>query len=276
MVPPKSETLSETLIRKIAKSRDMFETPELNECIMAQGLGLREAGDLSAYIAVRCIFIERNCLRNLAGLVQLSALRYVGASFNLIETLDLRILDSLKYLEELHVSGNQITRVISPTDRNGVLRILRVSSNRLTEFPDLSSLDGLEIVDLSHNYIACDSKSAYTVFLTDILPKGIKQLYLKSNPFLGMIKNYKALTIASLRTLVFLDNSEVKPGDSAVAVAEITGGPKEASTLRRQQIQNAQSKRDKELKDFRSFQGSYGEVEELRRELMCFIDQSVN
>lgn len=252
------------LIKKISRSRNMYESPELNDSLYCHNLGITNVGDLSAFINVSSLILEQNMIKTLSWVASLRKLKYLNLNCNGLNELDLS--SGLESLEELHVTGNSISRVSCPAQIP--LRVLKVGHNKLTEFPDLSSLINLECLDLSNNYIASDN---YNHFLTCLIPRNIKQLYLSPNPFVANVSRYRQVTMVTYRGLNYIDNSPVSVEEIEIARAELAKGPDAANAVRRCHIESRQREMELQMIRFREFQNSYNEMDELAKELRRFI-----
>ncbi|XP_078076963.1 malignant fibrous histiocytoma-amplified sequence 1 [Mustelus asterias] len=98
--------------------------------------------------------LDRNRLKNVAGLLKLSNLKILILSKN--ELVDFPSgIGALRYLEKLHLNQNKIYRIPEGIfSRLPGLKHLKLNNNRLTDFPgDLICCKELQYLNLSHNVI---------------------------------------------------------------------------------------------------------------------------
>ena len=202
--------LDKQLILSVAKSRDIYETPELNDNLFLHGLGISSISHLPEYINIVFLSLEQNSLTSLSVLNQFVNLRYLNVNNNSITSIDFRSdLGNLDQLEQLHASHNSIQNfvceIFSPK-----LKILNLSHNKLNRFPNVSMMECLEVFNVSRN--AIDDKDILDS-LKIFLPKTLKQLYLGPNPFVSSIPRYRRTVLSTLANesirLTYFDNAFV-------------------------------------------------------------------
>ena len=259
------QELSHQLVRKYAKERGMYETPDLNESLLVHNLGIQRMSDKLLFSNVTCLFLENNCLRSLAGVDKaFPKLRYLNVNHNLLDFLDI----CLEGLEELHACHNHIAGVRGDRAIRS-LRVMRLAYNKLCSVADLSEFKRLEVLDLSYNHIIASVEE-----LVKCIPSSVLQLYLSPNPFIAHIPLYRQTILAAFPTLVFLDTEAVTESSRAIAQAQLVGGKDAAADLRRQHGEAIRKSLAIQLGKFRDFQASYSaseyELDQLRREIKLF------
>jgi len=263
--------LDASLIAKVAKKRNMYETPELNECIYAHNLSVSVLGNLTAFNNVTTVCLGRNAIRSLNGIENLPLLKYLNVNYNLLECVDFAVqLAFLPFLEELHASNNIISELVLPATGQSKLRVLKLDRNRFKALPDTSCFTSLEVLDVSNNIV--DSVADFDNFLKACIPKNLKQFYISPNTFMGSIKRFRQLVITSCRGLVFLDDARVTPEEIEIADAELAGGQEAVKLVRKHQAESLISRSEASMKAFREFQKSYDDSDQLRRELLLFVN----
>ena len=263
--------LDASLIAKVAKKRNMYETPELNECIYAHNLSVSVLGNLTAFNNVTTVCLGRNAIRSLNGIENLPLLKYLNVNYNLLECVDFAVqLAFLPFLEELHASNNIISELVLPATGQSKLRVLKLDRNRFKALPDTSCFTSLEVLDVSNNIV--DSVADFDNFLKACIPKNLKQLYISPNTFTGSIRRFRQLVITSCRGLVFLDYARVTPEEIEIADAELAGGQEAVKLVRKHQAESLISRSEASMKAFREFQKSYDDSDQLRRELLLFVN----
>jgi hypothetical protein len=128
----------------------------------------------------------------------------------------------------------------------------------------------LEVLDVSNNIV--DSVADFDNFLKACIPKNLKQFYISPNTFMGSIKRFRQLVITSCRGLVFLDDARVTPEEIEIADAELAGGQEAVKLVRKHQAESLISRSEASMKAFREFQKSYDDSDQLRRELLLFVN----
>jgi hypothetical protein len=261
--------LDESLVNRNLKARELYETPEFNQCLMMHRLSISHIGNISAYVNVTSLFLEHNRLDSLTGLNQLPKLKYLNANANLIKTLDLTQLD-LPELEELHVAGNHISDIIPPERDVERLRAIRLSRNRLTRLPPLNFLPSLQILDISQNPINALSTDEYKTYLLSLSPT-LAQLYIAPSDLTNQIPLFRKVTITTLPRLVFFDERPVTPDEIELAAAELSGDSERIKSVKTMQKQRAH----KEVRDRIKTYGEYEKTNQknLRDELRDFVKQ---
>ena len=204
-------TLDKQLILRIAKSRDIYETPELNETLFLHQLCITCISPLLEYHQIEFLSLEQNSLTSMCGISQFPNLRYLKLDHNLLTCV---CLDPFPRLEQFHASHNSITRLDFST-KNENLKILKLCHNKLSMIPDVSNLESLEVLDVSRNII-------HELALDRLRrPSSLKQLYLSPNPFISSVRNYRKSLLAHLACmsihLTYLDTSFVTEEESAIA-----------------------------------------------------------
>lgn len=99
-------------------------------------LGWNSIRDISAIAGMKQLVslgLWNNQIKNIDAVAQLANLQYLDIANNQVASLD--ALAQLHNLQEFWANGNQITS-ISPLDPDGVLRILMISDNPLTDYPE--------------------------------------------------------------------------------------------------------------------------------------------
>jgi hypothetical protein len=203
--------LDKQLILSVAKSRDIYETPDLNDNLFLHGLGISSISHLPEYTNIVFLSLEQNSLTSLSVLNQFLNLRYLNVNNNSITSIDFWVdLGNLDQLEQLHASHNSIQNFVCEIFSPPKLKILNLSHNKLNRLPNVSMMECLEVFNVSKNAIDdCDIVNSLKIYL----PKTLKQLYLGPNPFVSSIKRYRRTVLSTLAnesiTLTYFDNAFV-------------------------------------------------------------------
>lgn len=86
------------------------------------------------------------------------------------------------------------------------LTTLQLQNNEISDIEELRNCPTIKILDLSNNKI---SDGEQTLDILAGMPE-LRCLYLKGNPVVQTIKNYRRTVISRLKTLAFLDDRPVK------------------------------------------------------------------
>ena len=272
--------LNEELVRRHSSERSLYATPELNESLFVHHLSISRIGDISGYINVTTLCIESNKLRNLNGLSQMPNLKYLNVNFNLIETLDFsdNVFNNPR-LQEFHALGNSITTILPPEGDILSLKMLKINKNRLTDLVDLSFLPSLEVLDISSNHFSLSTETAtaeFEDFLSQKLSRSVKQLYVSPNDFVGSVRHFRARTIVACPQLIYLDKCSVSAEERELAVAELSQDSNSIRAVREAHKLKSVKEMDDRIKNLREFQKTYSEVDQLRRELLSFVNHSLS
>ena len=257
--------IAEAEVKQLCKARGMYETPELNETLILHGLGIMYIGNLSNYINITCLMLNGNQLSSIEDLLQFPNLKYLNLNDNCVKKAEFdRLLENAPFLEELHMCGNKLAH-FGVTFRHK-LRVLNLRKNNLTEFPDFSCLEKLEIVDIRDNFIHQENMFDS---LRSLLPASILQLYMHNNEFIAKEKNYRKKCINMIPSLIFLDASAVSAEERELAEACLIGLSEEEVRKKHAQIRRAA--RDEILLSFRRFQRNSDELVQLAREIEFIV-----
>ena len=280
----------------MSRSRGMYETPDLNDSLLAHNMGITRFPPLPSYCNVVFLFLEKNSISHIENLRYFPKLKYLNLNFNRIERIDFNVdFIGLPELEEIHLSGNRIHHITPVDGDTGLcltLKKLKLNKNKLIALPDFSAFRALELLDLSDNAIArvgCTLDSGDGGFLSYVsihLPQSLLQLYLSPNEFIGHIKNYRKIVITELPQLTFFDKSFVTKDEVELAVAQLTGDKDAIQAVRMKQLESKMADAENCVNNFRQFQQLHmvdtkppidivpDDIEALQSEIAALIDQS--
>ncbi|KAH6945565.1 hypothetical protein HPB50_009016 [Hyalomma asiaticum] len=111
--------------------------------------------DVSAAKRLHWLYIRRNHIKSLQGMLALPSLRELDLRFNAIETIDENYLSGMGYLRILRLSANKIQHLPNALFKDArKLKYAEFRSNRIQTINALfNDLRYLEVLDLSHNVI---------------------------------------------------------------------------------------------------------------------------
>ena len=234
-------------LKKICREMDMYSTPELNDRMYLHYRGfLRITEDIGHYFGLKVLYLEGNGLTKIENLEKLVDLRCLYVQENCI--FELSGLDTLENLDTLNVCNNQIDRL---SNLGGLKRLgsLLAARNRFKTAEDVAGVlecPTTSVLDLKDNRIE-DPK-----IIEDVLMKlpNLKVLYLKGNPVVNKIRNYRKTLIAKLGALTYLDDRPVFDNERRTAEAWLRGGT-DAEKAEREAIRV--EKREKDERNFLAF-----------------------
>ncbi|XP_045602125.2 uncharacterized protein Phlpp [Procambarus clarkii] len=138
-----------------------------------------DAGSPKVTLSLQELYAAANRLKDLASLQHCRALRILHAPYNRISNLQDRLVWSWELLEELVLSGNQLTVVPAGVSRLRRLRVLKVHSNPLQCLPRLAHLSALKVVDASHCQLG-------RIELEELVSPGLVALDISGNTALSL------------------------------------------------------------------------------------------
>jgi len=242
-------TLDKGLILSVAKSRDIYETPELNDSLFLHGLGIKAVSPLPEYTHVEFLSLAENCLTSVSDLSQFPNLVFLNVSNNAITEIDIRLFPKL---EQLHACHNSLTS-FSVIEKNPTLKLVKLSHNKLTSFPDISNLVSLEVLDVAKNLI-----HEMDLSNSSILPFSLRQLYLSPNPFVARVRNYRKTILSEFCRfcrLSYLDNSFVTEMELAIA----NSSSEKENAIRQQFALSRRQELNQRVSDLRDLQLMFDE-----------------
>ncbi|KAG7158609.1 phosphatase PHLPP-like protein-like [Homarus americanus] len=138
-----------------------------------------DAASPKVTLSLQELYAAANKLRDLTPLQHCRALRILHAPYNRINSLQDRLVWSWELLEELVLSGNQLTAVPAGVSRLRRLRVLKVHSNPLQSLPRLAHLSALKVVDASHCQLG-------RIELEELVSPGLVALDISGNTALSL------------------------------------------------------------------------------------------
>lgn len=227
-------------LRDLCVELELYETPELNTTLYVHFKGFSKIENLDAYVNLRCLFLDNNCITKIENLDALTQLKTLCLQHNQIEKIE--NLDNLKELVSLNLSNNRI-KVIENLGELKNLQTLNLANNFLEDEKSLVGLldcQSLTNIDLSSNKIPYSEDIASIFFAM----KNLACLYLRNNPIIPNFPNYRKMMTASIPTLMYLDDRPITPLDRLLAEAFAKGG-REAEKEAREKYN--EEKRQKEI-----------------------------
>lgn len=232
--------MTSEVLREICKEHKLYRTPHLNDKLYCNFKGFRKIGpDLGKYTGLRALFLEGNALESMDGLPLLKELRCLYLQQNLLTRIS--NLEGLEHLDTLNLSSNCIAHIENLACCPN-LKTLQIDRNHLTDAKSVehvANCNGLQTLDLQHNRI---DDPAVLVVLESI--PDLKCLYLKGNPVVSKLKNYRKTIISQMKSLLYLDDRPVFEKDRRLSEAWAGGGI-DAERQEREKIQQEAAERDR-------------------------------
>lgn len=218
--------------------------------VRASGGRIQQSGQVCALtLHLVCLSLSCRCVcegfRKIEGLDQMKELRCLYLQENQISTIE--GISSLTDLDTLNLNQNVLTSLdgLAPLAK---LNSLLVQGNKLKSLASVAgvlAVPSIGVLDLSRNNIEEEG-------VLDILSQlpNLKVLYLKDNPCVGAIANYRKRVVSAIPTLTYLDDRPVFEEERRTADAWARGG-KAAEQAERKKFE--QEKAEKEERNFRAF-----------------------
>eukprot|EP00192_Tetraselmis_astigmatica_P012865 CAMPEP_0117671370 /NCGR_PEP_ID=MMETSP0804-20121206/13295_1 /TAXON_ID=1074897 /ORGANISM="Tetraselmis astigmatica, Strain CCMP880" /LENGTH=426 /DNA_ID=CAMNT_0005479821 /DNA_START=64 /DNA_END=1344 /DNA_ORIENTATION=+ len=194
------------VLKQCCKEHSLYKTPSLNDKLYLNFKGFHTIENLEPYTAVRALFLEGNALDSLQGIPSLPELRCLFAQQNMIWEID--GLEGLDELDTINLSSNNIG-TIRNLSHLPKLRTFICTNNRLASVEGIAHLaecKSLSVLDLSNNRIEGTMEDLLAVLTA--MPN-LTCLYLKGNPIVSQVKNYRKTLICSIKGLAYLDDRPV-------------------------------------------------------------------
>ena len=258
---PVGNRLTAEAIKKILDSdrRVYYRTKELNDKLFIHYGGWKKLENLAEFTGLKVLYGECNSFDQIEGLETCTQLKSLFLNQNCIR--EISGLDNLVNLWSLNLSENFI-QTITHLDHLVNLNTLIVANNNIgvNGLSDLNALRCLPIscLDIQNNKI--DDPQVLDVLMD--MPN-LSVLYLKGNPVVRKIDNYRKTVIAAIPGLKFLDERPVFDEDRRCAEAFTRGGM-DAERQERKDIQK--EKENEHNKNMQAFDQMIAEAKSEHRE----------
>jgi len=225
------------VLRKICKDMGLYTTPCVNDMLYLHYKGFKKIESLEEYTDLKVLYLEGNGFTKIEGLSHMSKMRALYLQENCFNVLE--GLDQLTQLDSVNLSQNFIPK-IQGLKTLTKLNTLLMQRNKLASIESLEGLlecPSLCVLDFQKNKIEDPA-------VVDLLVKmpNLKVLYLKDNPVVQNIKNYRKTVISKIKTLTYLDDRPVFPEERRTAEAWARGGRDEEKAERRRIKEEEQQK----------------------------------
>jgi len=251
--------MSMAAIRRICRVRkDLYENPELNDKLFLNFGGFTEIKNMEHFPHLKSLWLENNQLSSLLptpsadpsiptslGLAPLKSLRCLYLQNNQLTSLEgINVLSESLVL--LNVSSNHLTSMAHLASLPH-LQVLDIHDNEVEDVRELDAMSqscpALHTIDLSQNKVTAhptptagalasansiDESDSASIILPPVfellsrLP-ALRVLYLKNNPVVEPVSQYRRLLTAACTKLKFLDDRPINDVDHACAQAWMRG-----------------------------------------------------
>lgn len=237
----------EALTAICRENEDLYITPHLNDRLYAGHCGFSSIEFLEPYTGLKSLFLNGNALVNVIGLPNFAELTCLFLQQNGLESLQ-GLSEAAPQLKILDVSQNCLGSLdgIGSCTR---LETLVAAHNKITssaDIRDVMSCTAIETLDLQYNQIGTSDFESILSSLAEL--QSLKCLYLKGNPAVPLVSNYRKIIISSLANLTYLDDCPVDEAERRCAVAWSKKG------LQGERDEMAQIKKEKRVKEARHFE----------------------
>ena len=221
--------ITERYVRALCLEQELYETPRLNDKLYLHYKAFNDIRNLESYINVKTLWLENNCISKIERLSHMKHLRFLYLQNNRISKIE--GLEGLTELVTLNLEHNAI-RLVEGLEGLVALEDFNIAHNYVTAVEDLEGLKqapALASLDLTNNRIERPDG------LLDLLGAltHLGSLYLKGNPAVRAIANYRKVLTVAIPTLQYLDDRPVFELDRLAAEAWHRGGRDEEMATRK-------------------------------------------
>eukprot|EP00775_Hariotina_reticulata_P005377 gene5377-5612_t len=206
-------------LRDLCTQHKLYRTAHLNDKLYLNFKGFTQIENLEEYINLKAIFLEGNALQSLEGIPPLEQLKCLYVHQNCLRTL--HGLEHLPNLDTLNVSSNGLD-TLQQLQHVPQLATLIAEHNHLSTLQALSPLQfcsNLHTLDLQSNNI----EDPEVIDIMAGLPE-LRCLYLKGNPVVSKLPNYRKTLISRCKQLTYLDERPVSEEERKCCEAWAAGG----------------------------------------------------
>jgi hypothetical protein len=231
--------MTKKFLKDLCREQNLYGTPSLNDILYLHYKGFRKIQNLDEYTGLKVAYLEGNGLTSMLGLENQKEMKCLYLQENSLDKIE--GLSHMSSLSSLNLNQNAVETL---ENLQGLTKLnsLLVQKNQLKTLESLRGLlecPSISCFDMQDNYLE-------DVEVLDILEQmpNLKVVYLKGNPFVKKIKNYRKVVISRLKHLTYLDDRPVFPEERKLVEAWAAGG-KDGEKKERERQKEERAERDR-------------------------------
>lgn len=231
--------ITKKLLKQICKEQKLYSTPHINDLLYLHYKGFTRISNMEEYTGLKVLYLEGNGLISMKGLEHQTLMRCLYLQENGIY--EIEGLEQMQDLSNLNLNQNSIEKIenLSCLPKLSTLLISKNQLKTVDSIRHLEECNALTCVDLQDNRI----EDIETVDVLEKMPN-LKVLYLKGNPFVKKIKNYRRVVLSRCKNLTYLDDRPVFPEERLQVEAWAVGGTQaEKEERERQKVEKAEKEK---------------------------------
>ncbi|GLC39430.1 Leucine-rich repeat-containing protein oda7 [Pleodorina starrii] len=236
--------MTKEALLEICKQNQLYRTPSLNDKLYCNFKGFSHIACLDDYVNLKALFLEGNVLESLEGLPPLKELKCLYVQQNCIHKIS--GLEAVENLDTLNISNNHLTSLEGLSCCKSLSTLIAAHNHLATldSVAHLAECTALQTLDLQNNELSDPA-------ILDVLKQipDLRCLYLKGNPVVSNIRNYRKVVITSIPTLTYLDDRPVFDNERKVAEAWLAGGL-DAERAMRNKLKEEEDERNRKNHEF--------------------------
>ncbi len=238
----------------------MYITPSATTSLHLQHLFIGQIENLDEYKNVKNLYLNQNLLTRIENVAALTQLRKLELNENNIERIENLALPTLV---DLSIRNNGLESLDGIQDAPK-LRILRADENKIGSIAGLKELKEIEFVSLVGNKVVdieplrgstvrslnlkrnkiTDGDAVLSILAS---MKELRVLYMKGNPFVPKLKDYRKRIISACPALTFLDDRKVEGWERRYVEAYLSGGQPALEIERKRHNEEKASRQEKAM-----------------------------
>ncbi|EEQ99538.1 conserved hypothetical protein, partial [Perkinsus marinus ATCC 50983] len=241
-----------------------YRTKELNDKLYIHYGGYRKLENLDEFTGLKVLYAECNGFSKIEGLEHLTALRSLFLGQNCIEKIEnldnnaqlwtlslpdnfIKKIENIRHLRKLNTL-NLANNQIGMGGVGDIISLIEATDQNDGPLNTTDDGEGVAVVDLTNNKIEDPAVVIDEVFMK---MRGLRVLYLKGNPVVKKIPNYRKTLVAKMPGLKYLDDRPIFADERRLAEAFFYRGGIETEREERKLIR--QEKEEERRRNMRNF-----------------------